>query len=92
MYHGLADVRSDCISDGIDEVVVAYLSIAIESVNIVHVFLDTICLFDIPDLVQSPVCLIVVTIVLPCGIPDLFPSIKPMLIRCLPFQRISFCI
>ena len=65
--------------------VVGHLGIDIESIDIVHVFLHSTCLLEIPDLVKSPVRLIVVTILFPNGVRDFSPSIEPMLVRLLPF-------
>ena len=72
--------------------VVSHLSTDIVSINIVYVFLHSICLFEIIDLVKSPVQFIMVIMVLSNGIFDFFPSIKPMLVGFPPFQRISFSI
>ena len=69
---------------------VGHLSIDIKSVDIVQVFLDSTRLFEITYLVKSRVRLIVVTIVLPNGGRDFSLSIEPVLVRLLPFQRISF--
>ena len=89
MCHGLAQARSDTIQDDIDEVMVSHLSIDSESINIIQLFLDSTCLFEITYLVKSPVWLIVVTIVHLNGVLDLFTSIELMLVRLPPFQRIS---
>ena len=71
--------------------VVGHLGIDIESIDIVQVFLHSSCLLEIADLVKSSVRLIMVTIVFPNGVCDFSPSVKPMLVRLPPFQRISFC-
>ena len=71
--------------------VVGHLGIYIESIDVVQVFLHSTCLFEVTDLVKSPVWLIVVGIVFPNGGRDFSPSIEPMLVRLLPFHRISFC-
>ena len=71
--------------------VVCHVGINIKSIDIVQVFLDSTCLLEIADLVKSPVRLIVVAIVLPDGVLDLFPSSMPMSI-CFPlFQSFFFC-
>ena len=90
MCHGLAEVSGDAIQDNIDEVMVGYLGIDIESIDIIQVFLDSTCVFEITYLVKSPVRLIVVTIVFPNGILNLLLSIEPILVRFPPFQCISF--
>ena len=70
--------------------VVGHLRTDIESIDIVQVFLHGTCLFEITDLVKSPMQLIMVTIVFPNGGCDLPPSIEPMLVRLPLLQRISF--
>ena len=89
--HSLAEARGDTIQDDIDQVVVGQLGIDIVPINIVPVFLDGTCLLEIPDLIKSPVWLIVVAIVFLNSILDLFLSIEPMLVGFPPFQCISFC-
>ena len=71
--------------------VVGYLSIDIKSINIIQVYLDSTSLFKITYLVKSRLQLIVVAIVLPNGILDVFTRIEPILVRLPPLQRISFC-
>ena len=75
----------------IDEVMVCHLGVDINSIDIIQVFLDSTCFFEITYLVKSRVWLIMVAIVLPNGGRDFSPSIEPMLVRFPPFQRISFC-
>ena len=89
--HGLAEARGDIVQDDIDEMIVSHLGIDIKSIDIIQVFLDSTCLFEITYLVKSPVRLIVVAIVLPNGVLDFSSTIEPMLVRPPPFQRISFC-
>ena len=91
MHHGLAEARGDTVQDDIDEVMVSPLDIDIESINIIQVFLESTCLFEITCLVKSPVRLIMVAIGFPNGGRDFSPSIEPMVVRFAPFQRISFC-
>ena len=69
---------------------VSHLSVDIKSINIVQIFLDSTCLLEITNLVNSPVWLIVVAIVLPDGVRDFSPSIEPMLVGFPLLQRISF--
>ena len=90
MCCGLAEMKDDTNQDHIDHVVVGHLSMNIVSLNIIQVFLDGTCLLEIPDLVKSPVWLIVVKIVFPHNVLDFLPSIEPMLVRLRPFQYISF--
>ena len=73
--HGLPEANSNTILDDIDQVVVCHLGINIKSIDIVHLFLDSNCLLEITYLVKSPVWLILVAIILPNSILDLFPSI-----------------
>ena len=91
MCHGLAEARGDTVQDDIDEVMVSYLGIDIESIDIIQVFLDSTCLLEITYLVKSPVWLVMVAIVFPNGGCDFFPSMEPMLSKFPPFQSISFC-
>ena len=70
---------------------VSHLAIDIESINIVDVFLDSTCLLEIIELIESPVQLIVVAIVLSNGILKFFTGIKPILIRFPQFQSTFFC-
>ena len=58
--------------------VVCYLDIDIESINIVQVFLDSTCLLEITDLIESPVSLILVAIVLADGVFNLIPGGIPV--------------
>ena len=83
--HSLAEMKHDTFQDDVDKVIVSYPAIDIKSINIMHVFPDCTYLFEIADLVKSPVQLVVVVIGLSNGVLDFFSSIKPMLIRCLPF-------
>ena len=91
MCHGLAEAKDDTVQDDVDQVVVGHLSIDIKSIDIIQVFLDSTCLFEVTDFVKSPVWRIVVAIVFPNGGRDFSPSIEPMLVRLPPFQRIFFC-
>ena len=91
MCHGLVEARGDIVQDDIDEVMVSHLGMDIESIDIIHVFLHSTCLFEIAYLVKSPVWLIVVAIVFPNGRCDFPLCIELMLVRLPPFQRISFC-
>ena len=86
MCHGLAEARGDTIQDDIDEVMLHHLGVDIESIDIIQVFLDSTCLFEITYLVKSPVRLIMVAIVFPNGGCDFSPSIEPTLVRLPPFQ------
>ena len=88
--HGLAKARGDTIQNDIDQVLVSHLSIEIKSIDIVQVFLDSISLFEITDLVKSPVQLVVVIIVFPNGILNLFPGSIPVPISFPPFQCFAF--
>ena len=49
-----------------------------ESIDIVLVFLNSTCLLEITDLVNSSLFLVVIAIIFPNCIVDLFISIKPM--------------
>ena len=89
--HCLAKARGDAFQDDINQMLDCHLGIYIASIYIVQVFLDSTCLFEIIDPVNSPACIVMVTIVLSNGILDFFTSIKPILVRIPAFQRISFC-
>ena len=88
--HGLVEARGDTIQDDVDTMMVSQVGIDIKSINIIRVFLYSTCLCMIPDLVKSPVQLIVVAIVIPNGVLNLLSSIKPMVGRFALFQHISF--
>ena len=90
MCYSLAQAWGDTIQDDVHEIVVCCLDIDIESIDIVQVFLDSTCLFEIPDLVKSPVRLAMVALVFPNGILNFLPSIKPMLVRFPSFHNICF--
>ena len=90
MCHGLAETRANTIQDDIDEVVICHLGLDIESLDVIQVFLDSTCLLEITDLIESPICLIKVVIVFPNSVLYLFLAIDSMLIRFQPFQRIPF--
>ena len=53
--HSLAEARSDTVQDDVDEVMAGYLGINFDSIDIVQVFLDSTCLFEITYPVKSPV-------------------------------------
>ena len=91
MCHGLAEARGDIVPDDIDEVTVGHLGIDIESINIIHVFLDSTCLFEIMELVENLLWLVVVTIVFPNSMLHLFPSINSILVSLLLLLCISSC-
>ena len=91
MCYSLLEVRLNNIQDEVDYVVVSYLGIGIESIDMILVFLNSTCLFEISDLVKSPVWHVVVAIELPNGFLDVFTSIEPMLVAFPPFQCVSFC-
>ena len=91
MCYGLAEARGNTVQDDVDQVVVGHLSIDMKSINIIQVFLDSTCLFEVSYLVKSPVWLITVAIVFPNGGHDFSSSIEPMLVGLPPLQCISFC-
>ena len=74
MCHRLVEASSNTVQDDIDQVMVSHLGIDIKSINIIAVVLDSTCLFEITDLVKSPVCLVVIVIVFPYGLLDFFLS------------------
>ena len=75
--HGLAEVRSDTVQDDIDEIMVRHLGIHSKPIDIIQVFLDSSCLPEITNLVQSPVWHVVVTIVLSNGIFNFYQGTIP---------------
>ena len=85
MCYKLAEAGYDTVHDVVDQVRVSHLGMDIECINIVQGFLDSACMFEIPDVVKSPMQLAMVTIVLLNGILDFFTSIQHMLVRFPPF-------
>ena len=55
MCRGQVEARGHTIQDYVDEMVICYLGIDIESIDIVQVFLYSTCLFEITDPVTSSV-------------------------------------
>ena len=92
MCHSLARANGDTVQVDVDQLMFSYLGIDIKSIAIVQGFLDSTCLFEITDLVKSSGQLIMVTIVFPNSIFDLFSSIVSMLVGFPLFQCICFCI
>lgn len=86
MCHCLAETRDDTIQDDVDDMMVYYLDIDIKSIYIVLVFLNSICLSEITNLVKSPVQFVEVAIVLPNSILDLFLGTIPVPVSFLPCQ------
>ena len=69
---------------------VCHFGIDIESIDIIQLLLDSTCLSESTDLVESPVWLVVVAIIFSNGVLDLFPGLKPVYIRLPSFQCVSF--
>ena len=91
MCDGLAEARSDGVQDDIDQVVVSYLGIDIESIDIVQVLLDSPYLLDRTDLIKSPVQLVMLAVVFPFGILYFFSG-SILVPICFPlFQCFSSC-
>ena len=88
--HGLEEARSNTVQDDVDLLIGSYLGIDIESINIVHVFLDSTCLLEITNPVRSPVQLVVVTIVLSNGISNIRPGGIPIPASLAPFHCFNF--
>ena len=55
VHHSLIQARGDAVQDNVDKVMICHLSIDIISIKIVQVFLESTCLLEITDLVESPV-------------------------------------
>ena len=85
-WHNLAEARVDTVLDDVYEIVACYLDINIESIDIFEVFVNSTCLFEIANLIMSPVWLIVVVIVLSNGVCDLLPRSLPVPSSLPPFQ------
>ena len=83
-------MRGDTVQD-VDKVMVSHLGMDIESMNMIEVVLDSTCLLKITDVVKCPIWLVVVAIVLPNGILDLFLYFIPVPISFPLFQCFSFC-
>ena len=90
MCYSLTELRGDTIQDDINEVMVSHLGIDIESIDDVHVFLDSPCVLEITDLIQSPVQLTVVGIVFPNGVLDFLTGSVPVPVSFPPFQCFTF--
>ena len=78
MCYGLLGASADSVQDVVDQVVVGYLGIDIESIYVVQVCLNSTCLLKITDLVNSPIRLVVVAIIFPNDILDLPSSSIPV--------------
>ena len=89
--HNLLEMRGDSVQDNFNNIIVCHLGIDIESINIIHVFLDSTCLFEIMELVENLLWLVVVTIVFPNSMLHLFPSINSILVSLLLLLCISSC-
>ena len=90
MCHSLAQARYNAMQDDVDEEMVGHLDIDIESIDMIQVNLHSTCLFEVTNLVISPVWLVVVVIVLPGDDLDLFPCSMPVPICPAAFQWLSF--
>ena len=90
MYYRLLEPRSHPVQNDINNVVVCYFVMDIIYINIIEVFLDSACLLEITDLINSPVALVVVVVAYTNSVYDLFPYIDPMTAQFPPFQRICF--
>ena len=86
----LVEARSGTVQNNIIKFIVCHLGIDIESINIIQVFSNSTCLFEITDLVQSPMWLIVGMIVFLDGVLDGFPGIIPMSATLPAFVLCSF--
>ena len=55
LCHRLVESAGNTVQDDVDDILVSYLGIDIESIYIVLILLDSTCLFEIADLITSPV-------------------------------------
>ena len=90
MCHGLKEARGDTVQHNVDAIIISHHGMGIESIDVVQVFVDSTCLFEMTDLVKSPVWFVVVAIVFSKGVLDLFLSIESILVRFPLLQCISF--
>ena len=88
VWHSLTETTGDILPDHVDKVMVCHHGMDIESINIIQVLFNCTCLLEMTNVVKSPLRLIMVAIVFSNGMLNLFPSIKPMLVKDLPFQCI----
>ena len=52
LCHDLAEARGSTVQDDVDQLIVSHLVIDIKSIDIVQVFLDRSCLFEITNLIM----------------------------------------
>ena len=85
MCYSLVELRSNTVQHDIDNVVICYLGIDIESVNIIYILLCSTCLARISNLIRRPIWLLVLLIVFSDVILDLFSGSTPVPVSCPPF-------
>ena len=88
--HSLEESKTDTVQYNVDDVIVSYLGIDIAYIDIVQVFLDSTSFLEITDFVESPVWLIVATIVFPNGILDFLKGSIPVPVSFPLFQCFTF--
>ena len=91
MCSSLAGSEVDTILEDVHEVMVYHLGTDIVSMGIIYLFRCSNCFVEIPDLLKSPVELIMIAIVFPVVVLDIFPGIIPVPGSIPIFQRLSFC-
>ena len=85
MCYGLAEASGHIVQDNVDKMMVYRTCVDMKYIHIVQVFLHNICLFELADLVEIPVWLLVITIVLPNLVLNLFLSSIPVPVCFPPF-------
>ena len=78
MCYSMAEAMGNTVQDDIDQVIVSHLGIDIKFIDIVEVFLDSPCLFEITELIKRPVLLLIITREFSHGILDLLPGSIPV--------------
>ena len=68
----LLDTRSDTIPENVNKVLIYYLSINVESTDIVYILLNSTYLPEITNLVTSIICVIVITILFSNNVLNFF--------------------
>ena len=91
MYYSLAKARGDTVQQDIAEMVVGHLGTDIESIHMFRVFFVNTSLYEIANVIKHPVRLIVVALVFPNDVLDLFLHSISLLVTFLPFQYFIFC-
>ena len=91
MCYGVVESKDNIVQDNDNQVIVSRRGIDMESITIIQLFMNHVCLFMINHLVQGPPCLVTVTILFPNAVLDLFPGSIRVPICISPVHSFSFC-